>query len=62
MTSAVEFINRWQRIALLSHSLLELAQRGDGTFYWNRKLPICKVLKWSWKSKLHQALREVFRI
>ncbi|MDU1435467.1 MAG: flagellar biosynthesis protein FliT, partial [Citrobacter freundii] len=25
MTSAVEFINRWQRIALLSHSLLELA-------------------------------------
>lgn len=31
MTSAVEFINRWQRIALLSHSLLELAQRGE----WN---------------------------
>ena len=29
MTSAVEFINRWQRIALLSHSLLELAQRGE---------------------------------
>lgn len=31
MTSAVEFINRWQRIALLSNSLLELAQRGE----WN---------------------------
>lgn len=31
MTSAVEFLNRWQRIALLSHSLLELAQRGE----WN---------------------------
>ncbi len=29
MTSAVEFLNRWQRIALLSHSLLELAQRGE---------------------------------
>lgn len=29
MTSAVEFINRWQRIALLSQSLLELAQRGE---------------------------------
>lgn len=29
MTSAVEFINRWQRIALLSRSLLELAQRGE---------------------------------
>ena len=29
MTSAVEFINRWQRIALLSHSLLDLAQRGE---------------------------------
>ena len=29
MTSAVVFINRWQRIALLSHSLLELAQRGE---------------------------------
>ncbi|MEH0017059.1 flagella biosynthesis regulatory protein FliT [Citrobacter portucalensis] len=29
MTSAVEVINRWQRIALLSHSLLELAQRGE---------------------------------
>lgn len=29
MTSAVEFINRWQRIALLSNSLLELAQRGE---------------------------------
>lgn len=29
MTSAVEFINRWQRIALLSHSQLELAQRGE---------------------------------
>lgn len=28
MTSTVEFINRWQRIALLSQSLLELAQRG----------------------------------
>ncbi|MDI8799822.1 flagellar biosynthesis protein FliT, partial [Salmonella enterica subsp. enterica serovar Montevideo] len=27
MTSTVEFINRWQRIALLSQSLLELAQR-----------------------------------
>ncbi|EBW3988212.1 flagellar biosynthesis protein FliT, partial [Salmonella enterica subsp. enterica serovar Enteritidis] len=26
MTSTVEFINRWQRIALLSQSLLELAQ------------------------------------
>lgn len=62
MTSAVEFINRWQRIALLSHSLLELAQRGEWDLYWNRKLPICKVLKWSWKSKLHRALREVFRI
>ncbi|MFU0083493.1 flagellar biosynthesis protein FliT, partial [Salmonella enterica] len=24
MTSTVAFINRWQRIALLSHSLLEL--------------------------------------
>ncbi|EHN8427214.1 flagellar biosynthesis protein FliT, partial [Salmonella enterica subsp. enterica serovar Enteritidis] len=24
MTSTVEFINRWQRIALLSQSLLEL--------------------------------------
>ncbi len=31
MTSAVEFLNRWQRIALLSQSLLELAQRGE----WN---------------------------
>ncbi|ENF6421684.1 flagella biosynthesis regulatory protein FliT [Salmonella enterica] len=29
MTSTVEFINRWQRIALLSQSLLELAQRGE---------------------------------
>ena len=29
MTSAVEFINRWQRIALLSQSLLEFAQRGE---------------------------------
>ncbi|MDN8599070.1 flagella biosynthesis regulatory protein FliT [Citrobacter enshiensis] len=29
MTLAVEFINRWQRIALLSQSLLELAQRGE---------------------------------
>lgn len=29
MISAVEFINRWQHIALLSHSLLELAQRGE---------------------------------
>lgn len=55
MTSAVEFINRWQRIALLSHSLLELAQRGEWDLYWNRKLLICKVLKWSWKSKLHRA-------
>lgn len=29
MTSAVEFISRWQRIMLLSQSLLELAQRGE---------------------------------
>ncbi|KGB01539.1 flagella biosynthesis regulatory protein FliT [Leclercia pneumoniae] len=29
MTSTVEFINRWQRIALLSQSLLDLAQRGE---------------------------------
>ncbi|POT59435.1 flagella biosynthesis regulatory protein FliT [Citrobacter amalonaticus] len=29
MTLDVEFINRWQRIALLSQSLLELAQRGE---------------------------------
>ncbi|CBG88762.1 flagella biosynthesis regulatory protein FliT [Citrobacter rodentium] len=29
MISAVEFINHWQRIALLSQSLLELAQRGE---------------------------------
>lgn len=29
MTSSVEFINRWQHIAQLSQSLLELAQRGE---------------------------------
>lgn len=31
MTSPVEFISRWQRVALLSQSLLELAERGE----WN---------------------------
>lgn len=29
MSPYVEFVNRWQRIALLSQSLLELAQRGE---------------------------------
>lgn len=29
MSPNVEFINRWQQIALLSQSLLELAQRGE---------------------------------
>ncbi|QMI05550.1 flagella biosynthesis regulatory protein FliT [Citrobacter sp. RHB25-C09] len=29
MTTTVEFINRWQHIARLSQSLLELAQRGE---------------------------------
>ncbi len=41
MTSTVEFINRWQRIALLSQSLLEL----NGISYCNKRSPICKVLK-----------------
>lgn len=38
MTSTVEFINRWQRIALLSQSLLELAQRGMGSLTATRGL------------------------
>ncbi|VEA32995.1 flagellar protein FliT [Salmonella enterica subsp. enterica] len=45
MTSTVEFINRWQRIALLSQSLLELAQRGEWDLLLHKRSPICKVLK-----------------
>lgn len=45
MTSTVEFINRWQRIALLSQSLLDLRSEVNGISYCNKRSPICKVLK-----------------
>jgi len=60
MTSAVEFINRWQRIALLSHSLLELAQRGEWDLLLEQEVTYLQSIE-AWKSKLHRALREVFR-
>lgn len=62
MTSTVEFINRWQRIALLSQSLLELAQRGEWDLLLQQEVSYLQSIETVMEKQTPRALREVFRI
>lgn len=58
MSLHVELINRWQRVALLSQSLLELAQRGEWDLLLEQEVTYLQSIEAVMKTQTPQEMQQ----